>query len=394
MKLLWVLLFGTAMLRPVMAQTALESTLDLSEKFRPGVSLMWSPCGQAAWDELRAYHHVGKIEMLPLSHTAELLNAFQWQRDKTLPDGTVIFGGDDSPAFRERVREELQKKCGRNAAQMIGPYKPPGPLTVEGKVFRLKSALFVSALSRALRFPGSFADDAAPKAFLASAGKPWPALGFGTTGTQSEGYRESIVVLDDDLKGRFCLRFKILGDSNVKPEFLVLMRDAALTSFDDAIHGMRKLLTQERHAQRNVEADGRKWIYTDTLEANDTLWMPQLHAALSCDFLDLVGKPYLRTPIVVNGVETMGWWEIREAQQLLNFRLNHQGALVEAVFKMKPDFLTGQGEPIARETAAPLKYRKTFIFDKPFIASFWREGADYPYLACWVDGPEMLVGKK
>src|SRR5579859_2992475 len=88
----WVVLLGAAgMLCPAKAQTALESTLDLSEKFRPGVSLMWSPCGQAAWDELRAYHHVDKIEMRPRSRTAEILDAFKWDRDKTLPDGTVIF---------------------------------------------------------------------------------------------------------------------------------------------------------------------------------------------------------------------------------------------------------------------------------------------------------------
>jgi hypothetical protein len=65
--------------------TSLESTLDLKEKFKHGVSLMWSPCGQAAWDELRAYHHVAEIDMTPRSHTAEVLNAFKWERDKVLP---------------------------------------------------------------------------------------------------------------------------------------------------------------------------------------------------------------------------------------------------------------------------------------------------------------------
>jgi hypothetical protein len=39
-------------------------------------------------------------------------------------------------------------------------------------------------------------------------------------------------------------------------------------------------------------------------------------------------------------------------------------------------------------------YPKRFLFDRPFIASFWREGADWPYLACWIDGPEMLTVKK
>ena len=172
----------------VPAQGTLESTLDLAEKFRPGISLMWSPCGQAAWDELRAYHHVPKIVMTPRSATAELLNDFKWDPKKTLPSGTLIFGGDDSEAFRKRVREEVRKLCGNDAASIIGPYRPPGTVTREGNVWRIKSGLMVSAFARSLKFPGSFTDDATVRDFLDAAGKVHRAVGFGTYGAQSGSY--------------------------------------------------------------------------------------------------------------------------------------------------------------------------------------------------------------
>jgi hypothetical protein len=298
----------------------------------------------------------------------------------------VIFGGDDSETFRRQIREELQRRCGKKAAEMIGPYEPPGPIAGTNTI-RIKSALMVSAFTRALRFPGSFADDGAPKDFINTAGKPCKAYGFGTSGAQSGSYGESVRVLEDDLKGNFCLRLKIASGKQDNPECLVLMRDASLTNLHDAIGRMRSLLEEPRQPERMVEAAGQKWVYTDTLETNEVLWLPELHAALSIDFRDLVGKQYLRRGDF--------WWQIREAQQLLNFRLNHIGALTTMVFKVAPDFLTSTASAQGVTASAPRNhYRKAFVFDKPFVASFWKEGAEYPYLACWVDGPEMLVGKK
>lgn len=377
----WVGVFGQS------AATSLESTLDLKERFQHGVSLMWSPCGQAAWDELRAYHKVAEIEMTPRSHTAEVLNAFKWERDKVLPSGTVIFAGDDSEAFRKQIRDDLRKRCGSKAAEMIGPYVPPGPVGGDSNAIRIKSALIVSAFARVLRFPGSFTDDAAPKTFLNSSGRECRTYGFGTSGAQSESYGDSVRVLDDDLKGRFCLRLKLAGEGQDHQEFLVLLRDASLLNLDGAIGRIRALIDEPRQPERIVESAGQKLIYTDRLETNEILWIPELHAALSTDFQDLVGKQYLR--------QGGFWWQIREAQQLLNFRLNHNGALATAVFKIAPDFLTSTGSAAGASATAPrAHYKKVFIFDKPFVASFWREGAEYPYLACWVDGPEMLVEKK
>lgn len=319
--------------------------------------------------------------MTPPSHTADVLNAFQWDRAKTLPAGTLIFGGEDSETFRRQVREQLRKHCGDNAARMIGASEsaPAGVM--------IKSALMVSAFSRVMRFPGTFTDDTAARAFYDSSGKVAKVFGFGTSGTQSESYHDAVRVLDDDLKGCFCLALKVSGESKDHPDSLVLLRAPSLGNFQEAFHHIHTLLTKVRQPQREIEIAGQKYSYKDTLEADDILWLPELHAALSTDFSDLVGKQYLR--------QGGAWWQISIAQQLLNFRLNHEGALATAVFKIRADFLTGSAD--SQGSSAPVRpgrYQKIFVFNKPFVASFWREGADYPYLACWIDGPEMLVTKR
>ena len=135
-------------------QTQVTATLDLGEKFQDGLSLLWSPTGQACWDQMRVFHGVKAIELETPTHIADVLNQFKWDAAKTLPDGTVIYGGDDSEARRKEIREVLRKRVGANAAAMIGPYLPPG--RVDADTVRLGSALFVSCISHSPRFPVGF----------------------------------------------------------------------------------------------------------------------------------------------------------------------------------------------------------------------------------------------
>jgi hypothetical protein len=367
--------------------SALEATLDVTEAFRNGVSLIWSPSGQAAWDALREYHHVVSIEMKPPSTTAARLNVFAWDKAQTLPSGTVIFAGDDSEAFRQRVRDELRKKVGDTAAAMIGPYKPPGLVQAEPPIWLIKSALIVSAISCKPRFPCDFTPDANPKVFTSRSEQQFKTLGFGTEGKMSAQYGDAFRVLEDDLAGSHSVRLAFFTGNEKDRECLVLTSGLAQKHLEGVLSHVRELLQKERVPEKVVEKNGKRWRYTDTPTEGDRFWVPHLHASLCCDYTDLIGKKYLES------TDGHWWWEIREAAQLLNVRLDHKGALVEAVFKVTPNFLTVSGASSgAGPSPTPLPiYPKSFVFDKPFVASLWREGADWPYLAFWVDGPEMLT---
>ncbi|MCW0217806.1 MAG: hypothetical protein OJI67_05745, partial [Prosthecobacter sp.] len=103
-------------------QTSFPVTLTLNpdEPITAGTSLLWSPSGQAAWDAMRMFHGVERLELVPPTPIADVLNDFQWDAASVLPAGTVVFGGEDSVARRAEIREELRKKVGPKAAAMIG----------------------------------------------------------------------------------------------------------------------------------------------------------------------------------------------------------------------------------------------------------------------------------
>ncbi|WP_113959264.1 hypothetical protein [Roseimicrobium gellanilyticum] len=364
---------------PAQISAPVETTLDVAEPFRDGVSLVWSPNGQAAWDSLKAYHKVDKIVMRPRSVTAETLDAFKWDQSKVLPPDTLIFAEDDTPEFRERVRTALRKQVGENAARLIEPYEPP---TVVG----MKKALIVTSFVARPKFPSSFIPDTNPKRFRDRKGNAFQAYGFGTQGKHAGSHGDNVRVLADDLNDQFALRFTFYTGDDRDRQCMVLSTPGTHQDFESALKDIKELLGKERIPMKAVEKEGKRWRYTDTLSPNDELWLPDIHATTLCEYPDLSNKRYLES----GG----GYWILGPVKQLLNMRLNHEGALVETTFVVPPTFLSSGADKNAVPVDQLPLYPKRFIFDRPFIASFWREGADWPYLACWIDGPEMLTVKK
>jgi hypothetical protein len=249
----------------------------------------------------------------------------------------------------------------------------------------------VSALARHPRFPGAFVSSDHPRLFTNQAGKQFRTIGFGTQGKHSATYDTAVRVLHDDLDGAFCVRLAVMPENDGERECMVLLREPKLKSLTSAAEHMHSYMAAERKPEREIEQGGKRWLYLDTLQADDVLWLPTLHASLTCDYEDLMHKPYLRMP--GPGPLDTTWWEIGEATQVLSFRLTPKGALVEATFKIVADVLAMSdpgGPPAAVPPPKPLIYPKQLIFDKSFVFSLWKEGADWPYLMAWVDGPEML----
>jgi hypothetical protein len=366
-----------------------EMTLDYEEKFKPGFSLIWSPCGQAAWDMMRRFHKVKAILLEPVSRSAEVMNAFQWEPNKVLPPGTYVFGGMDSPVVREEVREQVRRIAGPNAAAMIGDSQPPGPIAPG--VERHASALFLSCLAQKTSFPGRFIPDAKPRVFFGAEKSTTLAKGFGCTGPHSATYAQNFIVLKDDLKGTAVLKLALHSDTPGLSQSLVLLQHPQLSSIGQGLNLIRDALKNPLPELSIVESGEKSWRYTHQLLEGDRFWMPYLKASLIGDFTDLIGRSYLRKDDP-NHTDAYTEWRIREAQQFLNLNLGHEGVLVEAVFKVEPDFLSIGGsssKPEVNITQLP-EYPKSFVFNKPFLATLWLKDADWPYLACWVDGPALL----
>jgi hypothetical protein len=391
MKIIALALFITVSIAHAQTHTGdAVATLDPAEPLMSGTSLFWCPTGQAAWDQLRAYHGVKAIEFEKRVPVAEVLNTFAWDAAKTLPDDSIVFGGDDSEAFRERIRAELRKRVGKNAADMIGPYLPPG--RVNETTVRLQSALMVSCLSHSPRFPASFRPTSA--AFhLASGHKP-VVEGFGASGNETAAHFDVVEVLADDLQGSFILKLTFFTGEKARPEFMLIGMRPKMGDLASGIEWMREALKKPLPVDQAVQHQNAWWRYHNQLTPSDRFWMPKLKTTLSCEYGELIGQKYLRTQISP-GLST--WWQIREAQQLLVFRLNEQGALAQSVFKVSTDFLTqsgaGAGVPKPKDVKSLPFLPRRFLFDRPFMATLWMKGAEWPYLACWVDSESVLVQK-
>lgn len=366
------------------------ATLDPDEKLAPGTSLLWSPTAQAAWDQMKAYHHVDAIELEPHTHLADVLNRFVWDDAATLPDGTIIFGGDDSEDRRKEIRAALLKRVGPNAAAMIGPFQPPGPL--DEKTTRIGSALFVSCLSHNPKFPVTFAPSTGPFRFSNAASVE--VRGFGCQGAEAGRYFDAVEVLADDLNGAYVIKFTFFSGEKGRPEFMLVATRPRLESLGEAITWMREAINKPLPADQSVKHNNQWWRWHHQLTPSDRFWMPLLQTTLSCDYGELIGRTYLRQRHA-NGWQT--FWKIREAQQLVSFRLDEHGALAQSVFKVPADFLSVGGAPSSGpEPPAwqklPLLPRR-YLLNSPFVVSLWMKGAEWPYLACWVDS-EALVKRK
>lgn len=267
-----------------------SATLDLDEKFTPGLSLLWCPSGQAVWDEMKAFHKVPAIELEPYTPVADVLNRFQWDAAKTLPDGTLIFSGEDSEQRRNEIRETLRRRIGAHAAAMIGPYLPPAYLG--GGVTRERTALFVSCLSHSPQFPLTFAKSKG--LFRLSDGRQVSVQGLGCKGAPAAAYGDAVQVLADDLQGGCILRLALSGVEKEKPAFLLVAMRPRLGSLGEAVTWMRETLKKPAPADQAVKVRNSWWRWSNELTGSDELWLPFLQTTLACGYGELVGKTYLR----------------------------------------------------------------------------------------------------
>lgn len=367
-------------------------TLNPDEALVNGQSVIWSPSAQACWDQMKLYHGVQKIEFDKPEPITDVLNTFQLNVMATFPPGTVIYGGDDSPQRRSLIRAELMKKVGPNAAKLIGDFRPPGQIGPNH--FRIKSALFVSCIAHAPKFPTGFNRDQGRRAFTSADGKKLMLRGFGAHEAQAAQLGEGLVVLADDLQGGQVLRLPFIAQNEQMKDYLILVRKPGMKMLGDAMKWARDAMESPIIPERAVQHQGRWWRYTHQLTANDHFWMPKLKTTLVCDHTELIGKTYLSTPVMEDGFRY--YWRIIEAQQMLSFKLNETGALTQMVFKVAPDFeaMGGAAGVFEKTPPKPLadlpEWPKKFTFDQPFLAALWRKDADWPYLACWVDSAEVV----
>jgi hypothetical protein len=108
------------------------------------------------------------------------------------------------------------------------------------------------------------------------------------------------------------------------------------------------------------------------LEEGESLAIPQLALKTRQDYSELVDIPFMAG-------RTRGM--ITQATQLISFRLNEHGAILESSAELEELLGIEIGEP------PPIRH---FVFDQPFLVLLRETGARQPYMALWIANSELV----
>lgn len=110
--------------------------------------------------------------------------------------------------------------------------------------------------------------------------------------------------------------------------------------------------------------------------SKDTILVPYISLQQHRSFPKLINRKLLikKTDSVI--------YKICQAQQKVDFSLSKKGAKVSSYAMIE----------MISESSVPKRVSpRDFHFDRPFLCTMWKDGEAMPYLAIWVNGPDVLV---
>ena len=108
------------------------------------------------------------------------------------------------------------------------------------------------------------------------------------------------------------------------------------------------------------------------LESGESLKIPVLSLKVRRDYNELTDRPFPHA-----GAPAI----IRQATQLISFRLNEQGAILESSAELEELLGIEIGEP------PPIRH---LVFDRPFLVMLKETGEKQPYMAMWIGNQEFM----
>lgn len=332
-----------------------KAVLDIEKAPKKGETLVWSPLFQASWDKLNGIHGGLPERVEPANVLITKLNQFEWKEKTVMPEGGYgVFAGPGSAEFARETAAKVKERFGVEMEMREQP-------DVEGGVS------VYGILVRDLSFQKSFFRSKKKLlSFKNSRGVTHKVTFFGTTGSMSGRFGNSVEVLDYQLgKKVFVLKVK----TEKEGESLIIYRPEAGMSFEKGIEGARAAIKSP--------FDGKYGSLTDGgLHKFDTVKIPYLSLDAKTDFTkQLQGLRFYQKESVP--------WRISEAYQVTQFELFEKGARIKVVTSTADDPFGGPSKKF--------RYvRRNFVCDGPFFVFAWRDGAEWPYFAAWIDGKDAL----
>jgi hypothetical protein len=343
------------------AHAGIVTVAHPDEKLPAESTVVWSPLFQATWDTMNK--HLGGVpeRVEPQNALMAKLDGTQWKPDAVMPEGSwKTWGGQATQAFLDQLNREAMELTGDAAA----PFKLPAQssnntLACFGILDR--KVEFVKPFYRSKKIPMEF-----------KIGEQMQSVRyFGAPLARIDEFHDSVRVLYWRPSER---SHAIEVTCKQKGESLVLYLPGKPQDFSTACGWLHKWRSEPPPADPS----------TMTGTAND----PFLH------YQDQVKIPYVSLDVRAGFEELLKankrFYQgqplpliIIAAEQHTRFKLHEKGAEV----RVEASLAAGPfGEPPKPPPTVP----RHFIYDRPFFAFLWRDGAEWPYFGVWVGDVSAL----
>jgi hypothetical protein len=313
-------------------------------------SVVYCATFQMAWDSLEKLAK-GKIEMEDPSPWVKILNENEITQ-KSLPYyAYVSMAGFVKDGIVKKIDQALKKKFKKGIDEMSFSPSPDANI------------IAFSYLKRRLPFEMKFRRFRKEGLLF---GKTKVSF-FGCTSKTADYYSPYVKIIHFNNEDDFTLK---LITKN-KSESIILAKIPKPETLKKAIDLTAKRLKTRWKSYTEINKNGKTRIQINEISYRDSLFIPVIYFDSQTNYDELCNKSVKNK--IFNDMP------LAQAFQKVKFLMNESGALLESEAGSCEG---GSSEP------------RKFIFDKAFLLALWRNKAPKPYLAIWVNGPDVMIPKK
>jgi hypothetical protein len=304
---------------------------------------------QIVWEEIQNTVSGNPIKLAGDPELALILNQTPFDQSNLSEGSYLAMAGTTDQKIVETIRKVIYKKFPDATFNIPDP---PGGNAFYAYAYLSKSTRFKNAFDR-LKTPLKFASSK-----TAAEVKAFGVERFEESPSRENALCQQVSILDYQSDDDFILSLNTIS----KIDHIVLAKiqpEATLQATIEAVENRiknSKLGDDERNPQQG-----------------ECLKVPVVAFAAERDYSELTGKSLLN-----QGMEPL---YIAEARQGVRFKLDEFGAKLES------------GSSVQTDSAKPFKPRH-FVFDKPFLIYLKERSDTAPYLAIWIETPELLQKAK
>lgn len=308
-------------------------TAVLNQPLNKGENLIFCSTFQMAWNEMMDLIQ-GPVQLEGAPPLATQLNERLLGKEELSSEDYLVMVGQGKDNISEKIQESLKSRFN---------YSPQLDLSVSHP----NDYLIFAFLRKALQFEIAFESPKAPILFE----KKYSVEGFGIYG-ENEQLISQVAVHDYEDEDNFIISLK----SQVPNDQIILAKVPPDQTLQKTIEMVLKRIKKSRG---QVE-----------IKSGDQLLIPKIDIEATMSFNEIIGRR------ILNG--NLEQYQIRRALQLIDFRLDETGAILES-------------EANLYEYWGSKPKHNMFIFNKPFLLILKEKGARWPYFALWVENEEVMV---